>query len=129
MKYECVYNPELNIVEGVTHGMADVAKFIELMDRVMDLCGQEEAENILVDHSDLDAGSLTMEHIETLGRTAASKKDVCKVKRCAIVVTNDLQFGLARAWEIIVSMYDLTDLETRLFRNRDEAIQWIKAGT
>jgi hypothetical protein len=128
MKFECVYNSELDIVEGVTHGVADVAKYLELMDRVMELCRQEEAENILVDHSDLDAGTLTMEHIETLGRTAASKKEVCKVRKCAHVVINDLQFGLVRAWEIIVSMYDLADLETKVFKNRDEATDWIKAG-
>lgn len=127
MKYECIYNPKLNAVEGVTHGRADVAQFLEMLHRVMELCMKEETANILVDHSDLDAGSLTIENIETLGRTAASQKEICKVRKCAHVVTNDLQFGLARAWEIIVSMYNLTDLETRLFKDRDEATEWIKA--
>jgi hypothetical protein len=127
MRYECIYNPELNTVEGVTLGKADVAKFIELMDRVMGLCKREEAVNILMDHSDLDASSLTMENIERLGRTAASKKDICKVRKCAHVVINDLQFGLVRAWEIIVSMYELTDLRTRVFKVRHEAVGWIKA--
>jgi hypothetical protein len=67
--------------------------------------------------------SLTMENIETLGRKAAEKKDICKVRKCANVVTNDLQFGLVRAWEIIVQLYDLVDLEIRLFKNRDEATE------
>jgi hypothetical protein len=128
MNYECFFNPELNTVEGVTHGKADVATFLELMDRVMELCKQEESANILINHLDLDAGTLTMANIETLGRMAASKKEICKVRKCAHIVANDLQFGLVRAWEIIVSMYDLTDLEAKLFKNRDEATEWIKAG-
>ena len=70
-----------------------------------------------------------MQDIETLGLTAASQKDICKVRKCANVVTNDLQFGLVRAWEIIVEMYDLVDFEIRLFKKRDEAANWIKAST
>lgn len=27
MKYECIFNPELNTVEGATHGKADINKF------------------------------------------------------------------------------------------------------
>lgn len=129
MKFECIYNPELNTVEGTTHGKADIAQFLNVLHRVMELCRQEESANILIDHTDLDAGGLTMENIETLGRKTASQKEICKVRKCAHVVINDLQFGLVRAWEIIVSMYDLTGLETMLFKDRDEAIEWIKADS
>lgn len=128
MRFECIFNPELNTVEGATHGKADVDKFLEMLNRVLSLCRQEETANIIVDHSDLDAGSLTMANIETLGRKAASKKDICKVRKCAHVVTNDLQFGLVRAWEIFVAMYELSDLETQVFKNRDDAAEWIKTG-
>jgi hypothetical protein len=128
MRYECIYNPELNAVEAVTHGSADVTRLLEMLRCISELCRQQERANILVDHSDLDAGSLTMENIETLGRRAASLKDILRLRRCAHVVTSDLQFGLVRAWEIIVAMYDLSELETRLFKNRDQAVEWIKAG-
>ena len=128
MRYECIYNSELNAVEAVTHGPADVTQLLGMLHRITELCRQQARANILVDHSDLDAGSLTMESIETLGRKAVSLKDILGSRRCAHVVASDLQFGLVRAWEIIVSMYDLSELETRLFKNRDQAIEWIKAG-
>ena len=128
MEYQCMYNPELDTVEGATHGKADAAQFLEMLNQVVALCGREKTANILLDHSDLDAGTLTMENIETLGRQAASKKDICMVRKCAQVVTNDLQYGLVRAWQIMVEMYDLTELETRLFKNRDEAVAWINEG-
>jgi hypothetical protein len=129
MKYECIYNANENVVEAVTYGKGDMTQLLEMMQCVLDLCGQQESANILIDYSELDAQSLTMENIETLGRRAAEKKDVCKVRKCANVVTNDLQFGLVRAWEIIVQLYDLVDLEIRLFKNRDEATEWIRAAT
>ena len=129
MRYECNYNAKTNAIEAATYGMADVTQLLEMMHQVVELCGRKETANILIDYSGLDAQSLTMENIETLGRTAASNKDICKVRKCANVVANDLQFGLVRAWEIIVDLYDLADLEIRLFRNRNEAADWIKAGT
>ena len=128
MRYECRYNPKLNVVEAVTHGSADVVRLLEMLHRITEHCRREASADILVDHSDLNAGSLTMENVETLGRTAASLNDVYRYRRCAHVVTSDLQFGLVRAWEIFVAMYDLTELETRLFKNRDEAVEWLEAG-
>jgi hypothetical protein len=128
MEFECIYNPELDTVEGVTRGKADVETFLEMLNRVLEICGQQEAANIVIDHSYLDAESLSMANIETLGRKAASKKGICKVRKCAHVVTNDLQFGLVRGWEIIVSMYELSDLKTQVFRSRDDATEWIKTS-
>lgn len=84
---------------------------------------------ILIDYSGMDAQSLTMENIETPGRKAASQKDICRVRKCANIVIDDLQCGLVRAWEIIAELYDLVDLEIRLFKNGEEAAAWIKDGT
>jgi hypothetical protein len=129
MRYECLYNPELGAVIAVTHDMADLTQLLEMLDRIAELCKQEATANIIVDHSDLDPERITMENIETLGRTAASLRDIFKSRKCAHVVASDLQFGLVRAWEIIAAMYDLDDLDTRVFKNRGDANEWIKAGT
>jgi hypothetical protein len=128
MKYECSYYPNLNTIEVSTHGVANITALIEMLHRIAELCGQEKSANILVDHSALDASSLTMNNIDTLSRITASLKDTFKKRKCAHVVAEDLQFGLVRAWEIMVEIKGFTDMKKRLFKNRDEAIEWVKAG-
>jgi hypothetical protein len=36
---------------------------------------------------------------------------------CAHVVAKDIQFGLVRAWEIMIELAGVTDLRTMVFRN------------
>ncbi len=99
--------------------MADITALIEMLHRIAELCGQEKSANILVDHSELDASHLTMNNIDTLSRITVSLKDTFRKRKCAHVVAEDLQFGLVRAWEIMVEIKGFTDMETRLFKNRD----------
>ena len=126
MKYECNYNPNLNAIEVSTHGAADLATLIEMLHRIADLCLQERSANVLLDHSELDATHLTMENVERLSLDTVSLKDIFKMRKCANVVAKDYQFGLVRAWEIMLDIKGFTDVETTIFKNREEAIEWIK---
>jgi hypothetical protein len=127
MKYECVYNPNLNIVEVRTSGVADMTTMIEIVHRIAEICEREKSANILVDHSELDGSLLSMGDIETLSRTSASLRDVFKTRKCAHVVAEDYQFGLVRAWQTMVEINGLTDVEARLFKSRNEAVDWVKS--
>jgi hypothetical protein len=128
MTYECIYNPKLNTIEAATHGMADMTALLEMLHRIAELCRQEQNAKILIDHSDLDASLLTMKNIESISLSTVSFKDIFMKRKCAHVVAKDLQFGLVRAWEIIIAMNDFTEIETKLFRNIDDAVVWLNAG-
>jgi hypothetical protein len=128
MKYECIYDPDLDTIEATTHGLADLTTLIEMMHRIAELCRKQISANILVDHSDLDAGFLHMSEVETLSSASVSLKEAFGMRKCAHVVGNELQLGLVRAWEIMAEMYGLTDLEMMDFNHRDEAIQWLTSG-
>jgi hypothetical protein len=125
MRYECVYNPDLNIIEATTEGLADMATMLEMVQHLTEICERERSANILVDHSKLDASSVTMDNVETLSLTVVSSKDCFKGRKCAHVVSRGLQFGLVRAWEALIEVNGFTELETSTFTDRDEAIKWI----
>ncbi|MGO9379965.1 MAG: response regulator [Dissulfurispiraceae bacterium] len=127
--YECTYNPDLNIIETSTHGPADMTALMEMVRCIAEICGHEASANVLVDHSQLDSSNLTMSNIEALSSICVSLKDSFKVRKCAHVVADDLQFGLVRAWEVMVESNGLTDVDNRVFKDRNEAIQWIKSGS
>ena len=129
MRYECGFNPKLNIIEASTHGPADMAALLEMVRRIVELSGKENSANVLIDHSGIDASSLTMQNVQTLSDTSVSLKDLFKMEKCAQIAANDLQFGFARAWEMMVESDGLTGVETRVFRNREAAIEWVKAGS
>jgi len=126
VEYECIYNPDLNAVEASTHGMADPTVLIAMVHRIAALCGQHASANVLVDHSDIDATPLTMRDVETLSRTTVAC-ETFQGRKCAHLVARDLQFGLVRAWETMIEIHGLTELETGLFTDRTEAIAWVKA--
>jgi hypothetical protein len=127
MKYECIYNQRLDTVEVSTHGKANPASLIEMLHSIADLCRQQKSADILVDHSELDAVLLNMDDIETLSSYTVLSKDMFRKRKCAHIVARDYQFGLVRAWEIIVELKGFTEIETRVFKNRYEAIEWISS--
>jgi len=127
MEYKCIYNPDLDIIEVATHGRADMAALFAMLQCIADLCGQHESAHILVDHSQLDAKNLSWDNIDKLSRNVVFLEDIFQKRKCAHIVLEDYQFGLVRSWEIMVEVKGCTDLETKVFRNRNEAIEWISS--
>ena len=120
----CRYNSVHNIIEVTTYGPASFPELIEIFNCIAELCVQQKSANILIDHSDLDVGALSMNEINNPRRLTASAEDILKMRKCAHVAVKDLQYGLVRAWEIMVEVNGFDNLETKIFRNRNEAIEW-----
>ena len=129
MKYECSYNADLNAIESVTHGQADLTGLIDMLRCILDRCSRNETADIIVDHSNLDAGPLTMKDLSEIIGHVANANDLLMARKCAHVVATDLQFGLVRAWEIMVELAGVTDFDTMVFRSKTDAIEWIKTSS
>jgi len=128
MEYNCAYNPNLNIIEVSTYGTANMTALLAMQDSIFGLCLQKKSANILVDHSATNASLLTMDDVSAISCSTVSLKDTLRMRKCANVVAEDLQFGFVRAWELMIEFIGFTDIETRIFKNRDEAVEWLKAG-
>ena len=53
----------------------------------------------------------------------ASHREILGNGKWAILVTNDLEFGMARMWNAYVE--ERVDLEIRVFRDESEARSWL----
>jgi hypothetical protein len=128
MKYECHFNDDLNIIELVTHGHANLAGMKHMVQSGLDLCLQHVSADVLIDHSDLDVSPLSMNDISAVCNQIEEAVDIIKTRKCAHVTRDDLQYGLVRSWEIMIDLSGITDLNTMVFKNKTDAVQWIKSG-
>lgn len=128
MEYTCSYNPTLNTIEVFANGVANLTSLIEIEHQVAELCSKEKSANILADYSEVEPGPLTLCDIDTLGGVTVSLRDIFKMRKCAHIVATGVQYGLVRAWEIIIETKGFMDIETRVFKKRSEAIEWIKTA-
>lgn len=90
MNYEFSYNSDLYIIESVTHGLASKTEIVDMLHSITELCVKNESADIIVDHSQLDTGTPTMDDISHISRQVASVKDILKTRKCAHVVTKDI---------------------------------------
>ena len=124
----CTYEYDANAdtVEATTDGTADTEELVEMVRHIAAMCAERPSASIIVDHSRLKAGTVTMDGVRTVSNATVSLKDVLGKRKCAHVVQNDLQYGLVRAWEMLVEVNGYPELEMRVFRARNEALDWVR---
>jgi hypothetical protein len=128
MEYTSTYDADLDVVATVTAGQADLSDLIRMTQGIVDLCAMHPTANILVDHSSLDAGPISVEHLRQLSGSTLRALRSLGHRKCAHIAAGDLQFGLVRAWETLIQLADLDELETTAFRDREAAVAWLRGG-
>ena len=117
----------MNFSNGVfelkTSGDARVDQFEKLLDSMLSHEQWNPGISILHDHSDLNAGPLTVNEIKDIANMCVKRSDRIGEARCAVVVSRDLEFGLARMWATYVE--GRWQASARIFRSRNEAIDWL----
>jgi len=122
------YNPNYDTIEVITNGEANLDELVDMIKNIAKLCGERPSANVVVDHSALGAGSVTMDEVRSLSTVTVSFKNILGRRKCAHVVENDLQYGLVRAWEMVVEVNGYPELRTRAFHNREDALQWVSSN-
>ena len=112
-------------LEVKTSGSANHNALARMVDDILRHADWKAGGSILVNHSDLNPGRLTVGEIRSIANIVSHKKDGFGQARVAHLVTQDLQFGLVRMWEAFIT--GNWDASTRCFRSRDEAIAWLKS--
>ena len=83
-------------------------------------------DNILVDHRALDLSGIQSSGIEAVSVYFISIAHKMGNGRLAIVLARDIDFGIARAWELITE-HDV-EMAIHVFRNMAEAEKWLTKG-
>ena len=124
MKYEIKEHEDF--IEVVTSGDADLAGFRAFLTEVLGLATWEPGTHLLIDHTDLNSGTLTVNDVDQLASLASEARAALGPLRLATLAGRDLEFGLSRMWETYVE--NRWDGVTNVFRSRDEAIDWLRGA-
>lgn len=121
MDFEILYHD--GIFEIKTSGDAEAEKFRNLMEALVTHEKWIPGSPFLVNHARLDAASLTDEDIKNIAKLSNIYRDQIGKSKCAHLLSRDLEYGLARMWQVYVEKeWDATE---QLFKSRDEAIAWL----
>lgn len=112
-------------VESVTHGDGTFDGIAQMIGEMLSHENWRVGNGVLVDHSALNAGPLTMQEVRSLAELAGQARKQVGKARVAHVVSRDLEFGLVRMWENFVSA--LWEADVKCFRSRDDAVAWLTA--
>jgi hypothetical protein len=99
-----------------------------LKDLVKAICEDEKWQpggRILIDHTELNGEPLTVKDIYALAKMVGNYKEQFWMSKIAFLVGRDLEYNLLRMWQTFVATEDWY-VSHELFRDRDEAIAWLK---
>ena len=121
MEYEI--HQRSGFVEVVTHGDGDVEVFQELLNEALRHPDWKPGTPILIDHSDLNAGPLTIDGMKRLADMIHAARGELGSSCMAILVPEDLEYGLGRMWQVYVE--DKWNGTCEIFRSREDAVGWL----
>ncbi|MFC1868992.1 hypothetical protein ACFL0H_12785 [Thermodesulfobacteriota bacterium] len=122
MKHEMHYND--GFFEVKTYGDAEPDGFRDIIDHLLAHANWKPGTTFLVNHSELNSGPLSVDDVESIAQMSVRPGAQWGQARCALLVARDLEYGMARMWEVFVE--GKWDVIEHLFRSRDKAISWLK---
>lgn len=104
-------------------GAIDADKYPAMFDTLFAHDGWVPGMPLLVDESELRAGSLTVLALKTIACHCTDRSSEFGSTRMSMYVSRDLEYGLNRMWHVFIE--DGWDVEGNVFRSRDEALEWL----
>lgn len=123
MEHTIEFGGELKAVTVTTSGRADRSGFFRFIDEIVSDQRFHPGMAMLLDHSALDASSLTSLDVKVIAELTASLTDRLGESPVAVVVGDSLLFGLTRMAEAHI---EPAQLHIGIFYSRDEAIAWLR---
>ena len=112
--------------EVVAHGVSSVDAFTQVVRAFIEHPKFVRGMNLLHDYSDITTGHLSVDEVKSIALMVSSQRDVLGDGRWAILMDNNLNFGMGRMWQAIIE--GDVDLDIRICRDMDEALDWVTFG-
>ena len=110
-------------LQVVTEGQGTPQGIIDFLNDVISHPQWKSGMSLLVDHRKLSLKNLDRLDTETVVDHFVNIRDRLGSGKCALVMNRDVDFGIARASEMMVS--NRTDMEIQVFRSMEEAEKWL----
>jgi hypothetical protein len=115
------------IFEVTTFGDAILRGYYDYTEAVLEHEKWKPGGLILLNHTDLNTGPLKIDDVQAIANIAGLYSKQLGTAKVAIVVDRDLDYGMTRMWQALVESYTTSPDSTKIFRNRDEAVAWLKS--
>jgi len=122
--YELFFDEDRKCFEIKASGKASVEGFLALDTELVEHHKWKPGTNVLYDLRDSDFRDLSRLDVERRARYTQSLGEKIGKARLACVMNQNLDYGIARMWEIITMMGDVP-FEIRVFRSIAEAVEWL----
>ena len=84
--------------------------------------------NVLWDLREAMVSDISTEHISQIANNLRSFREKGREGKTAIVSSMDVTFGMARMFQLLTESLGESRIEMRVFRDLDEALQWLEQG-
>lgn len=124
MQHKLETDPFHKIFMVTTDGDATVEGIFAFLDDIISHPQWRPGMSVLLDHRRLDLSPITPRGIEQVSDYFAGISDALGNGKLAMVMNKEVDFGIARASEIITQ--DRTQMQLRVFRFVEDAWAWLK---
>ena len=114
------------VVTIKTYGDGSPEGIIAFLEDLISHPEWQKGANVLLDHRELSIDSITVEGIERVAGFFVSIADQLGDGKLALVMNRDIDFGIARAWELVTATE--VDMQIRVFKRIDDAKCWLQEG-
>ena len=121
MPWDYKIDKERKLVISTASGAATMADVLAHREKLFNDPDYDRSFSQLMDFTPVTKFEIEPDQVRSLSQTMVFSAD----SRRAIVVPNDLMFGFARMYEMIRESAGETGI--RVFRDRDEALEWVLA--
>ena len=123
MNYQIIKKENKNYFVVEASGTADPQTLTRLLPELLNHSEWATDIGTILDFSQLSIANLNFEEITQLSTLTRSFKGVLGAGRCALVVGEDVEFGLGRMWQLMTESY--VDIEIDVFNSRVLAESWL----
>jgi hypothetical protein len=127
MEYEITLDRTRHRCRVRVTGPLDVSKYESAIEELIDALGDAPNTPTLYDIREADLRHLNADDMRALRLANERLSDRRGAARLAVVVANDVHFGLVRMYEALGAT---PNLDLRVFRDKDQAERWLdEAGS
>ncbi|MCM8526567.1 MAG: hypothetical protein NE327_08635 [Lentisphaeraceae bacterium] len=126
MRFEISYVEDGNYLLVEITGGANLDLLKEMVSKAMEHPSWHSSIPALVDFRGFSAKGLSSDDVYELSELCKSLRGVLGDGGCALVMSKELDFGLARMWQMMTESH--VDMEIEIFKDIDEAKEWLTAN-
>lgn len=115
------------IFEVTTSGDAILQGYHDFTKAILEHAEWKPGGFILLNHTELNTGPLTIDDVQAIASISEQYSEQLGTAKVAILVDRDLDYGMTRMWQGLVESNTTSYDSTKIFRNRDEAVAWLKS--